>query len=231
MLGTALFSDVARSRSNDPFLSRLIISSTQHADCETLAALQPIVFPTLHPSEYLTAEHFRNHLRVFPEGQFVARINGRPVGSTSTMRINFDFAHPQHQFTDISDHGWLNSHNPKGEWLYGVDVNIHPAFQRRGIGSRLYAARTTLVGRLHLRGQITGGMLPGYPTYADQMSVDPYCQKVVRGELVDPTLTAQLKNGFRFVSVLADYLLCADGRRCAATLIVKNNPAYKENMA
>ncbi|MHB8629103.1 MAG: GNAT family N-acetyltransferase [Aggregatilineales bacterium] len=209
----------------------IYISSTEVKDCQRLAALQPIIFPTLDSSEYLTANQFCNHLRVFSEGQFVARIDGVPVGSTTTLRINFDFGHPQHNFNDISDCGWLNNHDPNGEWLYGVDVNVHPVFRRRGIGSRLYAARTALVERLHLRGQITGGMLPGYPDYADQMNVQTYCQKVVRNELVDPTLTAQLKNGFRFVQVLDNYLVCADGTCCAAALIVKENRAYKQYTA
>ncbi|MHB8630099.1 MAG: GNAT family N-acetyltransferase [Aggregatilineales bacterium] len=227
MLGTIPFPDVALRLAYKRGFLGFTIASMSIEDCEPLAALQPIVFPTLHPSEYLTAEQYRNHLRVFPEGQFVARINCSPIGSTSTLRINFDFNHAQHNFADISDHGWLNDHDPEGEWLYGADLNVHPAFQRRGIGSRLYAARTALAEQLNLRGQITGGMLPGFPRYAHLMNVYTYCQKVVRGELVDPTLTAQLKNGFRFVRVLDDYLLCADGSTYAATLIVKDNRFYK----
>lgn len=228
MLGTVVFPDAVFRSPDNSILLGVTIAPTGIQDCESLAALQPIVFPMLHPSEYLTAEHYRNHLRVFPEGQFVARIDGCPVGSTSTLRINFDFSHPQHDFNHVSDYGWINDHNPDGEWLYGIDVNVHPAFQRHGIGSRLYAARTALVERLNLSGQIAGGLLPGYPRYAKLMSVQAYCRKIVRGELVDPTLTAQLKNGFRLVRVLDNYLLCADGSTCAATLIMKENRFYKE---
>ncbi len=201
--------------------------SVEHVDA--LAALQPLAFPTLHPSELLRQEHFLNHLKLFPEGQFVALVDDVPVASTSTMRINFDFEHPQHSFVDIIDHGWLGGHNPYGEWLYGADMNVHPDYRRLGIGRKLYEARSALVDRLNLRGQIAGGMLPGFAKMADRMNIQAYCQKVVRGELIDPTLTAQLKNGFRFAGVLYDYFTNAIGAYKPAALIVKDNPRYRPN--
>lgn len=194
-----------------------------------LAELQPVSFPTLHAAEYLRAEHFLNHIRLFPHGQFVALADGQVIGSTSTMRIDFDFDNPQHSFLDIIDHGWLSGHNSRGEWLYGADMNVHPDFRRHGVGRKLYAARTVLVEKLNLRGQIAGGMLPGYIRHAAQMSVRDYCHKVVAGELIDPTLTTQLKNGFRFVAVLYDYFVNANGAYKAAALIVKDNPHYRDH--
>jgi len=194
-----------------------------------LAALQPLVFPTLHPDEHLRIEHFLNHLRLFPEGQFVVVVDGQVVGSTSTMRLNFDFTNPQHAFMDIIDHGWLSGHNPRGQWLYGADMNIHPDFRRLGLGRKLYEARTALVEGFNLRGQIAGGMLPGYVHHAHRLSPIDYCRKVVAGEMVDPTLTPQLKNGFRFVEVLHDYFVNPDGAYKAAALIVKDNLRYRPN--
>jgi hypothetical protein len=40
----------------------------------------------------LTADHFRNHLRVFPEGQFIAvdTETDEVVGLTASMRLNFN---------------------------------------------------------------------------------------------------------------------------------------------
>jgi hypothetical protein len=38
------------------------------------------------------------------------------------------------------------------------------------------------------------------------MTAEQYARKVVDGELVDPVLTFQLKNGFRFIKILPDYL-------------------------
>jgi len=44
----------------------------------------------------LTADHFREHLRVFPEGQFIAvePETGRVVGMTVSMRMDFNPSQP-----------------------------------------------------------------------------------------------------------------------------------------
>jgi hypothetical protein len=44
----------------------------------------------------LTADHFREHLRVFPEGQFIAvdTETDRVVGMTVSMRVDYNSAQP-----------------------------------------------------------------------------------------------------------------------------------------
>lgn len=44
----------------------------------------------------LTADHFREHLRMFPEGQFIAidTSTGRVVGMTVSMRVEFNPSQP-----------------------------------------------------------------------------------------------------------------------------------------
>ena len=44
----------------------------------------------------LTADHFREHLRVFPEGQFIAvdTETDRVVGMTVSMRVDFNSSQP-----------------------------------------------------------------------------------------------------------------------------------------
>jgi GNAT superfamily N-acetyltransferase len=205
------------------------IANTTRDHCRRLADLQPIMFPNLHPSEWLTAEHFLNHLKLFPEGQFVALANGKPVGSTTTFRLNFDFDHPHHSFLDITDNGWLENHEIAGEWLYGADISVHPDYRGYGIAKKLYAARTQLCERLNLRGQIAGGYLPGYAKYSDQMNAHAYCMKVVRGELTDPTLSAQLKMGYRYIAILEDYYHSDDYSGRPGALIVKDNHRYMES--
>jgi hypothetical protein len=53
---------------------------------------------------------------------------------------------------------------------------------------------------------VAGGRLYNYHRYADVMSAQEYAEKVVKGELSDPVLSFQLKNGFKFIKVLSDYL-------------------------
>ncbi len=69
-------------------------------------------------------------------------------------------------------------------------------------------------------------MLPGYNAHKDTMSVDEYVERVVRGELADPTLTPQLRNGFVVRGIMPNYI---DDARIThhATLIVWENPDYR----
>lgn len=205
----------------------ITITNTRREHIRALSDLQPIVFPTLHPSELLREEHFLNHIKLFPEGQFVAlNEDGVPVGSTSTFRVDFDFNHPHHAFLDIIDNGWLTYHDPKGEWLYGADLNVHPEYRGYGISKLLYAARSQLCERLNLRGQMAGGLLPGYHKYANRMNAHAYCLKVVRGELTDPTLTPQLRAGYEYCGIIEDYYESEHDAHRPAALIVKRNHRY-----
>jgi hypothetical protein len=62
------------------------------------------------------------------------------------------------------------------------------------------------VRRLGKRGIVAGGVIPGYADHIDAMSAQAYIDKVVAGELYDPTLTFQLENGFEARGVIPGYL-------------------------
>lgn len=206
---------------------RITVVNTRPEHVQALADTQPKVFPTLHPSELLRADHYLNHLRLFAPGQFTAlNEDGDPVASTSTFRTSFDFENPQHSFLDFIDHGWFSYHEDDGEWLYGADVSVHPDYRGLGIGRLLYEARTKLCEKLNLRGQLAGGVLPGYEKYAHRMNAHAYCLKVIRGELTDPTLTMQIKMGYKYKGVIEDYYQSEDDAHRVAALIVKENPRY-----
>lgn len=48
------------------------------------------------PVDVLNADHFRRHIEIFPEGQFMALDpqTDRVVGTTTSMRRQFDLSHP-----------------------------------------------------------------------------------------------------------------------------------------
>jgi GNAT superfamily N-acetyltransferase len=209
--------------------STITVVNTKAEYAPTLEAMQRLCYPTLLEEERLVAAQYYKHLEVFPEGQFTAidTANGnKPVGATSTLRVNFDFNHPKHEFMVMIDNGWIaGTHNPNGEWLYGADLMVHPDYWRRGIAKQLYTARFELVRKLGLRGQIAGGLIPGYYRYADKYSIAEYVQKVVADELQDPTLSAQLKVGFHYVATLYNYLHDESSHNGSA-LIAWDNPDY-----
>ena len=182
----------------------VIHARPEHA--EQLEALQLVCFPTLADEERFKARHYRKHLELFDEGQFVALDGDRVVGATATIRMHFDFEHISHTFGDIIQGGWLTSHEPDGDWLYGADIGVDPAYRGRGLATALYAARQELVWRRGLKGQVTGGMLRGYGAVKHTMTAEDYYAGVVDGRIKDETLSMQLGIGFEPRALLKDYL-------------------------
>lgn len=123
----------------------------------------------------------------------------RPFGCTSISAT-------AHTFADIIQGGWLTSHQPDGDWLYGADIGVHPDYRGRGLAQALYAARQELVWALGLKGQVTAGMMSGFGAVKHRMSAESYYDGLVSGRLNDPTLSMQQKVGFEFRALLTDYL-------------------------
>jgi GNAT superfamily N-acetyltransferase len=187
----------------------IVIASTREEHASALEDLQILCFPTLDDAERFKAAHYRKHVELFPEGQFVAldpREGDRVVGMTSTIRLRFDFDHVEHTFADIIQGGWLTSHEPDGDWLYGADIGTHPSYRRRGIARGLYAARHLTARSLGLKGQVTVGMLRGYGALKREMTAESYYDSLLRGERSDPTISAQMKVGFEPKGLLPNYL-------------------------
>jgi GNAT superfamily N-acetyltransferase len=194
---------------------------------EQLEAIQRASFPDLTEEEIITAAHYRAHLDRFPEGQFaVVNSSNQVVACSTDFRTKVDFAHFEHRYIDAVDHNWLGNHDPAGDWLYGADIGVAPAYRRRGLGRLLYQARRDLIRRLNLRGHVAGGMLKGFGRYKDQMPVEEYVEKIKSGELFDPTVSVQLKVGFKIHGIIQDYVEAASCDNKAA-FIVWHNPDYK----
>ena len=101
---------------------------------------------------------------------------------------------------------------------------VHPGVQRRGIGKRLYHARRELVERLGLLRIRAGARLRGYHRHAPRLSPDEYVRRVVDGRLKDPTLSFQLREGFKVIGVVNDYLKFDPESQGFAALIEWLNP-------
>ena len=200
---------------------RVVPTAPEHA--EALAELQRIVFPTLDSAERFGAHHYRRHVEIFPEGQFVALAGeDTPVAATTTLRLNLDLNHPQHRFPEFLGGLALSAHDRAGEWLYGADLGVHPDWRRQGIARALYAVRQSTARHLDLRGQLTVGMLNGYGAVAGRMTADEYYERLVAGELKDPTVSAQMRIGFRPGGLIPDYV---QDPRCGGYGVLLTLPA------
>jgi len=171
-----------------------------------MIALCEKVYPDSPP---WTAAQLASHLEVFPEGQFVVEDpeRGAIVGMASSLIVRWDDYEFDAGWREWTDRGFFTNHDPEeGRTLYGAEVMVDPEVQRRGLGKKLYAARRELVRRLGLRRIRAGARLRGYHRRAGKMSPEEYVERVVRGELRDPTLTFQLREGFEVLAVVHSYL-------------------------
>ena len=197
--------------------------SEEHA--KDLAALELAAFPSIDPADLYDEGELRRLARTFPEGNFVALDEGRPVGMGLGILVAFDFDHTEHSLSDVLGDDGLSNHSADNDWYYGTDISVYPEYRGMGIGKRLYQLRKDAVRKLGKRGIVAGGVIPGYAEHLEQMSAQDYIDKVVTGELYDPTLTFQLENGFEARGPLVDYLDDASvGHN--AVLIVWPNPDY-----
>jgi ribosomal protein S18 acetylase RimI-like enzyme len=206
-------------------MSSITITTITPEHFEALAELQRTCYPTLGASELMGVDHFASHYRIFPEGQFVALVDGQVAGQGSGFFIDFDFDHAQHSFREICAGLYFTNHDPQGAYYYGADWSVHPAFRNRGIGRLLYAARQDLVVRTNRRGIVAGGLIPGYERYKTQMSVTAYVNEVVAGRIFDPTLSLQLRNGFQVRGLLENYIEDSASDNWS-TLLEWANPHY-----
>ena len=183
---------------------RVEVRLTRETDFDDMIALTRRVYPASAP---WTREQLASHLRVFPEGQFVAVVDGRIVGMASSLIVLWDDYELANDWRDFTDGGMFTNHDPEhGRTLYGAEVMVDPAVQGRGVGGALYGARRDLVVRLGLRRIRAGARLRGYQQVASTMTAAEYVARVVRGELRDPTLSFQLGRGFTVIAVVSNYL-------------------------
>ncbi len=172
--------------------------------------------------------HFRHHLSIFPEGQFVAvdTATDKVVGLTVSMRINFNPREPMlDSWWELIGHGWLTTHKPKGEWLYGVESAVHRDYQGKGIGKQLTNARLETMRKLNLRGMVAGSAIISYHEVADTVRVEDYVADVIAGRRFDNNLSKQIKMGFKPMHIIPNYLEDFDCAGYGVEMMIEN-PAY-----
>ncbi|UOQ92407.1 GNAT family N-acetyltransferase [Halobacillus shinanisalinarum] len=202
---------------------KIVIRNTTLEDLDEVAALSDNSFG---PDIAFKREHFASQSKIFPEGQIIVEFEGKIVGSSSSLIVNFDEYTDKHSYVEISDHGYIRNHNPDGVNLYGVEVCVHPDYRQLKLGRRLYDARKQLCKDLNLKSIIIGGRIPYYHKYADQMSAQEYADQVMKKNIYDPVMTFQMKNGFVLNEMIPGYLPGDDASLEYATSMEWHNEDY-----
>ena len=201
----------------------LVIRKLVAADIPAATDLQRRVYKAI-PA--FTPEQFGSLLEHFPEGQFVAELDGKLVGIAISLVILCDDYSLHHTWTEVTNNGHFDTHDMSGRTLYGAEVCVDPDHRGHGIGHALYEARRQLCRVMNLKRIIAGGRLPGYGKHAAHMAPEEYAKRVIWGDFYDPVLRFQLDEGFDYCGILHGYLPTDPESIGNAALIVWLNRDY-----
>lgn len=171
--------------------------------CKRVAELVAICFPTMPVEDQYTEEDLQEMVELFPEGTIVAMHGDKAVGMGTGILCDVDFDNlPDKEHWILYTPDEVAKHNTNGDYYYGSDICVHPDYRGRGIAKELYKRRKAIVTDGNKLGFVAAAVLPGYLHHKATMDIHTYVNKVVAGELFDPTLSVQLRNGFRVIRPL-----------------------------
>ncbi len=205
----------------------LSVRNAQLSDVDQIVALLLRAYPDAPP---YSASMIRGQVTAFPDGQFVVEYDGQLVGYAAAFRISEALALTTHTWNEITGGGYAARHDPRGDWLYGMEVCVDPALRRLRIGQRLYDARRQLCEGEELKGIVFGGRMPNWLKRRKDFP-DPidYVRAVGDRKVVDPVVNFHLRQGFEPIGVLENYDADDKASGGCATHMVWRNP-YAENI-
>jgi len=195
----------------------------QSADYDAIIDICRTVYPTEVP---YTREELAEHHAVYPQGQFVAVHTEQQsvAGVHFTLRLRLRDFHIDDSWDVLTAGGSFSDHNPNGHTLYGADIMVDPQHQHHGLAHALTDATRQLVVEEQLWRMVGASRLPGYGRHMAAMSPEAYVAAVLKRELVDPVLTAHIKDGWHVVRPIHGYLAHDEDSAGWAAVIQWVNP-------
>lgn len=206
------------------FEKELILRNLKIEDFDQHLELNKNCFPDMEP---WTKNQIKSQLEIFPEGQFVIEYEGKIIAASSSLIVEFDDFSEQHNWKEIADNGYIKTHDPDGDTLYGIEIMVHPKFRGMKLSRRLYEARKQLCRELNLKRIIIGGRIPGFEKSEEDLSASVYVENVINKAEFDPVLTPQISAGFALKQLIPDYLEDDTKSSGWATLLEWTNLDYR----
>lgn len=189
--------------------TKAIVRNYMKKDFDQLIEIQRECFPPPFPSDLLwNEEQLTNHITLFPEGALCIEIDGEVVGSMTGLLVDFDpnHNHSQHTWEEITDSGYIRTHNSTGNTLYVVDISVKPAYRKLDLGKLLMQSMYDVVIHKDLDRLLGGGRMPGYHRVSEELSPQDYLNKIISGTLSDPVISFLLRCGRMPVTLVENYL-------------------------
>src|SRR3990167_7413373 len=101
--------------------ARLIIQNPTLKQAEEISALIERVYPDM---PRWSLDCIKSQITHYPEGQFIALFDKQIVGYSASIRISGTRALKQHSWDEITGNGYCTTHDPEGDYLYGVETCV-----------------------------------------------------------------------------------------------------------
>lgn len=111
---------------------------------------------------FWTRAQIKKLITIFPEGQIVTVADDKIVGCALSIIVDYDMVKGDHTYAKVTGNETFNTHNPKGNILYGIEVFIHPEYRGLRLARRMYDYRKELCEKLNLKAIMFGGRIPNY---------------------------------------------------------------------
>ena len=208
-------------------MSKIRYTHLEAQYCKGVYELIQICFPDMPPEDQFTEADLLQLAEIFPQGTILAHDGERVVGMGTGVFLNLDFDNlpPTEQELLYDATTNTSKHNPEGDYYYGSDMAVHPDYRGKRIGRAIYNRRKALLVEHNRIGFAAAAVLPGFANHKDKIDIDTYIEQVLAGNLFDPTLSMQLRNGFRFIRVIKDFFIFPRSDNWCA-LIVWENPNF-----
>jgi predicted amidohydrolase/GNAT superfamily N-acetyltransferase len=194
------------------------------ADYDVVVALQRACFPSMSP---WLREQFESQVRIFPEGQFGIEIDDELVATAASVIVDYSNYSNWHNWKEISGDGYIRNHDPEGDTLYGIEIQVSPRCRGMKLARRLYQRRKQICRDQNLARMVIGGRIPGYARHRNEMTPQEYVESVTTKAVVDPVLTTQLSNGFVLQQLIPDYFPTDEDSAGFATCLEWPNLDYR----
>ena len=204
--------------------AELVIRNAKYSDVKNIRKLSLKIYPE---EDGYPADQIRGQINHFRKGQLVALYNGEIVAYASSIVVTKSKATENHTWTEITGGGYASTHDPSGDYLYGMEIFVDPEFRRLRIGARFYREREALAKELGLQGIVFCGRMPLLRRKKNKhLKPEEYLEQVKDKKIKDPVLNFQIKNGFEAVRVIRNYYPDDKASGGHAVLMIWSNPDY-----
>ncbi|EKD64637.1 MAG: hypothetical protein ACD_50C00333G0008 [uncultured bacterium] len=177
------------------------------------------------PELQASKEKFVSRLQTFGKGFFVARVDGRIKGITTSQIVSYPSEGKT--WNEITDNGFIKkTHNPSGNALYVVSIGVARDVQGMGLGSLLLGAQKEITKELGLSYLFLGARIPRYDGYCrehGEISVEEYLKlKNDKNEPFDPEIRFYMRNGLEPKKIITHFEPDRESRDYGAVMVWEN---------